>query len=213
MDRNSSARNSKTFSKHAIFTITEPRFTTIGRMASSKFSIDTEFSIETRNSIFHSLRHQMGRWVTEPAIPVQSYSPTDPERLSPAEFFLGRKIRMNFQVNTSSPKRHVNRKNYRGKEETRNESPTIRKGRYKVGDWVLTKLPHAPKGKSPFSEPKQVTEVLGYWSDQQKLNAQKPKPFRRKDAEDPWMMQTHEKSPLRRSARQKAGKAPARYSP
>ncbi len=38
---------------------------------------------------------------------------------------------------------------------------TPKKGTYKRGHGVLTKLPHVAKGRSPYSEPKTVQKVLG----------------------------------------------------
>ena len=53
---------------------------------------------------------------------------------------------------------------------------------YKIGDRVLSRLPHVPKGKSPYSAPKTVKEIHGYYtfllSDGKIWNAHKLKPYR-----------------------------------
>ena len=47
---------------------------------------------------------------------------------------------------------------------------------------MLSKLPHVPKGQSPYSRPKTITEVIGYYTfrldDGQVWNARKLRPFR-----------------------------------
>ena len=122
---------------------------------------------------------------------------------SPAKIFLGRNIRMDFQMNRSEPMRH-----------TQEQEKIQKKGRYNVGDKVLSKLPHTRKGISPFSDPKTVTEVLGFWtfrlSDGQKWNARKLKPYRQRE-DTGYLLEAGGQESPRRSARKTAGFPPQRY--
>ena len=122
---------------------------------------------------------------------------------SPAKIFLGRNIRMDFQMNRSEPMRH-----------TQEQGKIQKKGRYNVGDKVLSKLPHTRKGISPFSDPKTVTEVLGFWtfrlSDGQKWNARKLKPYRQRE-DTGYLLEAGGQESPRRSARKTAGIPPQRY--
>ena len=96
-----------------------------------------------------------------------------------------------------------------------------------MGDRVLSKLPHALKGKSPYSEPKKVTRVIGFYTflldDGQVWNARKLRPFRTKPPagainveperehfpQPP--VQPHPQHPQRTSMRANKGAPPMRY--
>ncbi len=106
---------------------------------------------------------------------------------SPAELFLGRRIRMDHEfrqrkIADVSP-------SHQGEEERGVEVTPVaskqtvkwRRGPFKRGDYVMTKKAHHLKGTSPYSEPKTVVEVIGDWtyrlSDGQRWNARKMKRF------------------------------------
>lgn len=81
---------------------------------------------------------------------------------SPAEMFLGRKIRLPFEV--------VNRPSIRptipaqqGEDQDRTAHLHCR-GPYQVGDMVMYKRPQVLKGQPPYSKPMLVTAVLGNWT-------------------------------------------------
>ena len=154
---------------------------------------------------------------------LQAYraTPATAATTSPAELFLGRPMRREHQPNLSKPSRRT----LEGREttsppSTNQQSPApqrILRSVYTKGDRVLTKLPHTPKGKSPWSDPKTVEEVLGTYSfrlsDGRVWNARKMKPFR---VQSPPQFETPPQprlSPprpfLRRSGRER--KRPARY--
>ncbi|MCP3663652.1 MAG: hypothetical protein GY696_14375 [Gammaproteobacteria bacterium] len=91
-----------------------------------------------------------------------------------------------------------------------------KKGLFKKGDLVGTKIPHVPKGRPPYSEPKKVEKVLGYYSfllsDGKVWNARNLKPYRRPTtAEDGIIEESWGHVPalrLRRSRRPNLGKSP-----
>ncbi len=138
-------------------------------------------------------------------------APTSKES-SPAMKLLGREIRLDGQPNLTPIRRHIIN------DSTERPRQKLTKGRYKVGEKVLIKLPHARKGLSPYSKPHMVTEVLGYWTfildDGKKWNARRLKPFNA-EGEPHWMLQPGEalpqQVPVRRSTRNQA--PPKRYSP
>ncbi|MCP3663881.1 MAG: hypothetical protein GY696_15545 [Gammaproteobacteria bacterium] len=61
---------------------------------------------------------------------------------------LGRKVRRPGLPNPSPPSQRIN----------------LIKGRFNVGDWVLVKLPHVPKGQPPDSGVVQIGEILSYYT-------------------------------------------------
>ena len=84
------------------------------------------------------------------------------------------------------------------------------------------KLPHVPKGKSPFSEPKTIIDVLGFYTylldDGQVWNARKMKPFQKRNQQTVEIAPTEAHPPrrpqvplVRRSQRPTRGLPPARY--
>ncbi len=154
-----------------------------------------------------------------------------PGKQSPAKLFLGRDIRTDWMPNTSPPLRHVEPT---GKKEDDRPSPpkTLRRGKYRVGDMVMTRLPHSRKGTSPFSAPKRVTEVLGYFTfrleDGQKWNARRLKLLRPPMEVAAWIPHNGSGTdtedvegqrgraptpPRRRTTRSTAGKKPKNFSP
>ena len=96
---------------------------------------------------------------------------------SPAELFLQRKIRTSaepaLRERPMFPPQPASKENI----EISNKQHLRYRGPYQLGDMVRTKLPHVPKGCSPFSEPRQVTCMCGNYtyelSDGQIWNARK----------------------------------------
>lgn len=136
---------------------------------------------------------------------------------SPAKKFLGRSIRMNFE-----PARRPTPIRTDKVVVTPAASNLTNRGPYFVGDMVLFKRPHVPKGRSPYSDPIKVIEVLGNYTyrlaDNSIWNARKLRRFH----------ETHEPvttdfavgpappiapAQLRRSQRTNKGIPPQRYSP
>ncbi|MCP3667341.1 MAG: hypothetical protein GY696_33425 [Gammaproteobacteria bacterium] len=114
---------------------------------------------------------------------IKSYRATPLEGgKSPAAIFFGHPIRTDHQPNQSQPTRWTVQEQRKARMEIpqlREHKPKI--GIYKKGDLVLSKLPHMPKGRSPYLEPKTVRNVLGFYmfllSDGYVWNARKLKPF------------------------------------
>ncbi len=130
---------------------------------------------------------------------MQSYRATPLEGgKSPAELFLGRKIRMDHQPNPAEPSRRtVVETRRQDEDDKRPESEhTLKKGIYKRGDRVLTKLPHVAKGRSPYSEPKTVQKILGYFtfllSNGYVWHVRKLKPYRTEDNEEETVVEEQE---------------------
>jgi transposase InsO family protein len=80
-----------------------------------------------------------------------------PNGQSPSELLCNRRMRTNYQPATRTTKKVTNI------DDTRECSPEKRSfhGPYKLHDMVRTRLPHVPKGRTPFSQPLRVTQVLG----------------------------------------------------
>ena len=83
--------------------------------------------------------------------------------------------------------------NDQGREERKQADNELRgrvhcPGPFKKGDLVRVKLPHVLKGQSPYSEPREVRKVLGYWtyelSDGKVWNARRLKRLARQEPED-----------------------------
>ncbi len=103
-----------------------------------------------------------------------------PDTQSPASLFLGRETRLPFQLRlrtgeeemTTTTKlkatHDVTHEQHEVPELTTGATTTnshLRsRGPYHVGELVVAKLPHRPKGLSPYSKPKRVIEVLGLWT-------------------------------------------------
>ncbi|MCP3661670.1 MAG: hypothetical protein GY696_04105 [Gammaproteobacteria bacterium] len=109
---------------------------------------------------------------------------------SPAELFWRREIRPDAVPNRSQPWRRI-RLDRRNPAETVDQEirPFLGPSKYHRGDRVLTKLPWAPKGCAPWSEPKTVERVLGTYnfllSDRQVWNSRMMKPWRRTEQNPP----------------------------
>ena len=142
---------------------------------------------------------------------------------SPAFRFLNHTFRAPHQPNLTQPQRRTLHTS-EAKEVGSSPSRPLWTGRslYKKGENVLTKKPHVPKGHSPWSEPKVIEQVLGYYtyklSDGQVWNARKIKPFRittTRQSPDQAPGQTPPPQPpqLRRSTRANQGLQPERYDP
>ena len=105
-------------------------------------------------------------------------SPT-PDGQSPAELLLGRRIRTNFEParRTSEEQGSIQPSTAEISQNDHQHGPARYRGPYQVNDLVRTRLPHVPKGSSPFSPPKRVVEVLGNYtyrlSDGQVWNARR----------------------------------------
>ena len=104
-----------------------------------------------------------------------------PDGRSPAKIMFNRKIRTNAQPalrTQPAPKPQPASDNTTDNStETPMAGHAHLRGPYRCGDFVRTKLPHVPKGTSPFSAPRQVTRVLGNFTyeldDGQVWNARK----------------------------------------
>ena len=136
-----------------------------------------------------------------------------PNSCSPAELFLQRKIRASVEPalreRPMSPPQPASKENI----EISNKQQLRYRGRpYQLGDMVRTKLPHASKGCSPFSEPRQVTRVCGNYtyelSDGQIWNARK---LVRVRPLPPATISIEGEIKPRRSQRTNRGVPPARY--
>ena len=112
-------------------------------------------------------------------------TPSGPTLDSPAKRFLGRDIRIDCQPNILPPTRRTRdqvsvQSSVPANSQQKDHGP--KRGLFQRGDKVLSKLPHVPKGHSPYSAPKTVIDVLGYYSfrlsDGYVWNARKLKPFR-----------------------------------
>ncbi len=142
-------------------------------------------------------------------------SPT-PDGKSPAKLMFGRQPRANFEP--------ARRKGNQSTEASRDKStpgqrdgeeparlPRYR-GPYQANDLVRVRLPHIPKGQTPFSEPRRVTEVLGNYtyrlSDGQVWNARKLVRHRRR----PQAIEMDLAPSPRRSRRRTHGLPPVRFS-
>ncbi len=143
-----------------------------------------------------------------------------PDKPSPAEIFLGHKMRLGFELSRRPMKTtaiQVVPTESEPSPDTEALSTPVRpnRGLFKVGEKVVTKKPHRLKGTSPFSNPKTVLQVLGHWtyrlSDNQVWNARK---IKRHYTEGLAMTFLDEPpQPLRRSSRTTKGRRPLRYSP
>ena len=104
---------------------------------------------------------------------------------SPAEIFLGRKIRLPFEIVkrpqiASTPPSRL-------KDENEEMPHLLCRGPYRVGDMVMYKRPKILKGQPPYSQPIPVVEVLGKWTYRLKngsiWNARKLKRFYEEESE------------------------------
>ena len=92
-----------------------------------------------------------------------------PEEPCPAEKFLNRKPRLPFQIVRfrRTRERRENREDTSDQPtevETTNQGLHRRSALYRVGQRVRVKRPFAPKGRSPWSQPLTVVNVLGNWT-------------------------------------------------
>ena len=130
--------------------------------------------------------------------------------VSPAKAFLGREMRLAFMPNATVPMRQ---------DEMAEEAAKARRGPLRVGDKVVTRLPHVGKGLPQYSEQKQVEKVLGRYtvklSDGRKWNLRKIKKMPRVDETPAFLPPVMPTAPppqqLRRSERTTKGVPPARY--
>ena len=89
---------------------------------------------------------------------------------SPAEKFFGRQARLPFEVIRSRRERGKDKDSSEHKSIDQTETttnvlkPVVRSGPYKVGQRVRIKRPHVLKGRSPWSSPLTVIQVLGNWT-------------------------------------------------
>ena len=72
--------------------------------------------------------------------------------VSPAKAFLGREMRLAFMPNATVPMRQ---------DEMAEEAAKAKRGPLRVGDKVVTRLPHVGKGLPQYSEQKQVERCWG----------------------------------------------------
>ena len=128
---------------------------------------------------FNSAKKEFAAGIQELLFSYRATSAT-PGGSSPAELFLGRRIRTNAQpaIRSRAAESHSTMS-------TQPEQPVSQRqpalplfrGPYQRGDLVRVRLPHVPKGCSPFSEPRRVLEVLGNYtyrlSDSQIWNARR----------------------------------------
>jgi hypothetical protein len=143
---------------------------------------------------------------------------------SPGERFLGRPFRPDSIPNRKKPMRRTTQEQQtqsapiQQSSDRRDERIYTGKSVYSKGEKVLTKLPHVPKGASPWSQPKTVDRVLGAYtfllSDGQVWNARKMKPWTRWTApqEDGTYMDEPAPRTLRRSQRATKGQPPKRFT-
>ncbi len=152
-------------------------------------------------------------------------TPSSPTADSPAKLFLGRDMRLGYQL--AKPKEEKSSSLTKDKPEENPAQVTTTaanlkcRGPYRVHETVLTKLPQCLKGLSPYSQPKRIVEVLGNYtyrlSDGKVWNARK---MRRYLPPAPTLLTTpgallhddDEQLP-RRSNRRNIGRRPQRYSP
>ena len=143
---------------------------------------------------------------------------------SPAASFLGHEVRGDEKPNMEPPVRRTLKPQPDLKQRTQT-THHVKKALYKIGDRVLSKLPHVPKGQSPYSRPKTITEVVGYYTfrldDGQVWNARKLRPFRTRPTQTSTLPDTSTGQPgrhlpqapptLRTSTRTTKGAVPQRY--
>ena len=143
---------------------------------------------------------------------------------SPAASFLGHEVRGDEKPNMEPPVRRTLKPQPDLKQRTQ-ITHHVKKALYKIGDRVLSKLPHVPKGQSPYSRPKTITEVVGYYTfrldDGQVWNARKLRPFRTRPTQTSTLPDTSTGQPgrhlpqapptLRTSTRTTKGAVPQRY--
>ena len=134
---------------------------------------------------------------------------------SPAELMFHRRLRTNFEPaqrransNHDTPVRMETRKASEPE-----QHPPVYRGPYKLNDMVCVRLPHVPKGFSPFLEPRRVTAVLGHYTyrltDGQIWNARRLVRVRQKPP--PIFVERGEEAsalPLRQSTRATRGRPP-----
>jgi len=145
-------------------------------------------------------------------------SPTSEPEQSPASRFLGHAMRQDCHVNRNEPKRHVFQQSQvwrSGDEGGSKQPPPIIRAKYGVGQMVVTRLPHVPKGLSPYGRPLRVQEVLGYHtfmlSDGQKWNSRRLKPWTRNQVDIEEIQTPPATIDVRRGSRIR--KPPVRYTP
>ncbi len=81
---------------------------------------------------------------------------------SPAELFLGRTIRLPFEVVRRPQKKMTTPQPTQLQDDAR---PHLRcRGPYRVGDMVMYRRPKVHKGQPPYSKPIEVAAVLGNWT-------------------------------------------------
>ena len=142
---------------------------------------------------------------------------------SPAELHFNSPVRPSHEPNRARPTRRVF-KPRRGRVETETGEAQIKErffpgSIYKKGNMVLVRLPHVPKGRSPYSAPLKVEKVLGnrtfLLSDGQVWNSRNLKPFRTKPVETFYLPESNtpgaDASTPRRSGRATQGRPPPRY--
>ena len=145
----------------------------------------------------------------------RAISPTPASR-SPAELMFQHRFRTNAQPALRLQPAPASQPVEPGKtNEGTTNSPKVRlpefRGPYQCGDVVRTRLPHVPKGTSPFSAPRRVTRVLGDYTyeldDGQVWNARK---LVRVRGQPPSSITVERETARRHSARTNFGKPPDR---
>ena len=140
-------------------------------------------------------------------------TPSQASASSPAELFLGRQPRADFELPRKREAVIVKAPEPEKAQEPQQRHP----GPYKKGDKVRVRLPHVAKGRSPFSLPLQIVEILGRWtyklSDGKVWNARKLRKVH--SPPQPATVLLGEEAPApepRRSSRSTKGKPPIRFS-
>ena len=108
---------------------------------------------------FRASSRQFANGIQDLLFNYRATSPT-PDGRSPAELLFGRRMRTNYEPARRAASRVQNAASEHGQNyQVEQQLPKLR-GPYQLHDLVRVRLPHVPKGSTPFSEQRRITAVL-----------------------------------------------------
>lgn len=166
---------------------------------------------------FFASRKEFATGIQELLLSYRSTSAT-PDGDTPAEQFLHRRIRTDYEpasrTPATTPQPHPDDQ-LLSEDQSASPHPPRFRGPYRVNDMVRVRIPHVPKGLSPFSEPRRIVSVCGNYtyllSDGQRWNARRLVRHREEPRSIVVERDDEVKNRPRRSSRKSRGLPPIRY--